>query len=778
MRIGVLAFRGDTAAVTMWTPTAEYLSTEVHGFQFDIVPLDLEEMAEAVGGRRVDFVLTNPGNYVDLEARFGISRIATLKNLRQAKAYTQFGAVIFTRADHPSVGTLGDLRGRSLMAVSPNAFGGFQMAWKELLDHDIDPYRDLSALRFGGFPQDEIVYAVRDGVVDAGTVRTDTMERMAQEGKIELGQFRVLGARTTEGFPFLHSTQLYPEWPFAKLKHTPDALAERVAVALLELPAESAVARAARSAGWTIPLDYNAVHDLFKTLKVGPYLHLGEVSWRTIWEEYGHWLIVSVLTLLAMIALTAYVMSINRRIAASEQALRREVKERELVQQELAAHRDTLEQRVAERTRELRELNSALRRSEATLRQLHDITASATIGFPDKVMALLEIGCRHLGLDNAALTHAEGSRCRILYAYPQRGRIQAGDTMELENTLCAFALRARAPFTVTDVAESDYWGHPFFTDLGRRCYFGTPVFVDGEPYGTLNFSSDRPRPEPFNRVDVDVLMLMAQWIGGEIERGRTQERLEGHQAQLAQVSRLNTMGEMATGIAHELNQPLTAIINYSRGCLRRLRAQTAVESGVFAAIEKIAGEAERAAQVVKRIREFVRKGELQRETVDLHSVVSGVVTMLEPQLSRSRIDLVVDVPSELPPVYADRIQLEQVLINLIRNAVDALREHQSAAPRIRIAAEAEGGGFAVLRVEDNGPGIDAAELNEVFHPFYTTKKDGMGMGLSISRSVMEAHGGTLAAKSEPGRGATFVCTLPLADTRTRGGKAVSGMAAP
>lgn len=164
VRIGTLAYRGDAESLARWSPTAQYLGQAIPGMEFQIVPLDLDEMDRAVGERSVDFVLSNPGNYVELEARYGATGIVTLEDAVHGTVLTRFGAVIFGRADREDVRTLEDLRGMRFMAVRPDAFGGFQMAWREFHAHGLDPFADLEALEFSGFPQDRIVLAVLAGV--------------------------------------------------------------------------------------------------------------------------------------------------------------------------------------------------------------------------------------------------------------------------------------------------------------------------------------------------------------------------------------------------------------------------------------------------------------------------------------------------------------------------------------------------------------------------------------------------------------------------------------
>jgi two-component system, sensor histidine kinase and response regulator len=287
--IGVLAKRGSENCLAEWTATADYLTDQIPGCSFMIVPLRFDEICPAVERGDQDFIIANPSFYVGLEKHYGANRIATLKNQRTAGVFTIFGGVIFCKADRKDIHDLDDLMGKTFMAVAEMSFGGWLTAWRELKERGIDPHRDFADLSFGG-THDAVAYAVRDGKVDAGSVRTDALERMAKEGRIRLEDFRVLRhdhiSEEACNFPFPHSTDVYPEWPFAKISHTPDELAERVAIALIAMPADCPAAKAAKCAGWTVALNYQPVHECLKEVRVGPYKDYGKISTAELIKQF------------------------------------------------------------------------------------------------------------------------------------------------------------------------------------------------------------------------------------------------------------------------------------------------------------------------------------------------------------------------------------------------------------------------------------------------------------------------------------------------------------
>ncbi len=255
------------------------------------------------------------------------------------------------------------------------------------------------------------------------------------------------------------------------------------------------------------------------------------------------------------------------------------------------------------------------------------------------------------------------------------------------------------------------------------------------------------------------LTLSKESLEQEIkERQFAQEQALNHQAELAHVARLSTMGEMASGLAHELNQPLSAINTYVQGSIRRINMGTDKPEDLIYALQQTAQQAERAAGIIRRLRSFVRKGESHKTYSDINHLVNEVNHFLEIQLKNKSVKLVLELENDLPPILADIIQIEQVLINLLKNAIESMSEIEN--PEIILRTKRRDHNLIELCVIDSGHGISKDKLKRIFNPFFTTKSSGMGMGLSISSSIIEAHNGTLYAKNNPILGAQFCFTLP------------------
>ena len=262
-RIGVLAFRGAQSAQDNWRNLAAYLSQTVPGWTFEIVPITLVSAPEMIKAKRIDFLITNPGHFVVLARDHPLSALATRERLvpQAAAGLLTFGTAIFTRKGS-GIRTITDLKGKNLAAVSPDAFGGFQVAWDELRRQGIDPFSDLDTIHFMGFPQDAIVTAVFNGDMDAGVIRSGLLEKLQAEGRIDLADFEVLGSKSQPEYPFLVTGHLYPEWPFLALPWIEKSLREDVILALLGTQNVQVRAQFGLVDIWSAPLSYEGVRRL------------------------------------------------------------------------------------------------------------------------------------------------------------------------------------------------------------------------------------------------------------------------------------------------------------------------------------------------------------------------------------------------------------------------------------------------------------------------------------------------------------------------------------
>ena len=247
------------------------------------------------------------------------------------------------------------------------------------------------------------------------------------------------------------------------------------------------------------------------------------------------------------------------------------------------------------------------------------------------------------------------------------------------------------------------------------------------------------------------------------ERESVQEGLIRAQAEIARIARITTMGELAASIAHELNQPLGSIVMSGDACLRWLAAEPPNLGEARQAVEAIIRDGTRASSVLVRTRGLLRRGERVRERLDINEVIREVIALMDGELRRNGASLRTEMPRELPPVVVDRVLLQQVILNLVMNAIEAMRAVSDRARVLCIRTQEQHSGSIVVFVEDSGVGVDSEHLSRMFEAFYTTKVQGIGMGLTISRSIIEAHGGRLWAIANDGPGSTFCFTLPIGE---------------
>lgn len=256
------------------------------------------------------------------------------------------------------------------------------------------------------------------------------------------------------------------------------------------------------------------------------------------------------------------------------------------------------------------------------------------------------------------------------------------------------------------------------------------------------------------------MMLVAQ-VEDRTRQREAEEEVRRQRERLAHVGRISTIGEMAAGLAHEINQPLTAISNYARACRHMVAGGQSDAEELAAALDKIAAQAERAGEVIRRLRGMIRRREGEEADVDINELVREVAGLAEADARAYGLRLRLELTPELPPVHCDTVQIQQVLLNLVRNAIDAMLDDApvDGAQTIRLRTLLDGGAIMVS-VQDTGPGVSDQAASRMFTPFFTTKQEGMGLGLSISKNIIEAHGGELNHREATPAGTEFWFTLP------------------
>ena len=245
------------------------------------------------------------------------------------------------------------------------------------------------------------------------------------------------------------------------------------------------------------------------------------------------------------------------------------------------------------------------------------------------------------------------------------------------------------------------------------------------------------------------------------ERKRSQEEIHQTRERLAQFGRLSTLGEMAASLAHELNQPLTAIATYTQACQRLIESGQSDDDEILATLKKCDSQAQRAGEVIRRLRQFVRKRELGRRETSCDDILHDLAALAEVDASDNGIPLTIDVAAGLPNVLVDTVQIQQVILNLIRNGIDAMTNMDHYDRGIFVSVNTFKKNQVIIKVTDHGGGITKDAEENIFQPFFTTKTSGLGLGLAICQSIIDSHGGVLNFTKNPTGGTTFYFTLPI-----------------
>jgi PAS domain S-box-containing protein len=261
-------------------------------------------------------------------------------------------------------------------------------------------------------------------------------------------------------------------------------------------------------------------------------------------------------------------------------------------------------------------------------------------------------------------------------------------------------------------------------------------------------------------------VIGASKIARDITTSREAEaELQRVRTELARVARVTTLGELTAAIAHEVNQPLTGVISSGNACLRWLAANPPNLEAARRSVERMIDDGNRAADVIRRIRDMVRKSPPRKDAFNINDTIMEVLALIRTELSRNDISPRAELANDLPVVWGDRIQLQQVILNLVMNAIEAMSEVSPTQRKLLIASVKDGSNGVLVRIQDSGVGLDGESLDHLFEAFFTTKARGMGMGLAVSQTILQAHGGRLWATPNASHGATFQFALPANNER-------------
>lgn len=550
---------------------------------------------------------------------------------------------------------------------------------------------------------------------------------------------------------------------------------------------------------------------------------------------------------------------------------------------------DVTKRVLAERERQ--QVEEAQRLHLRVLRSFHEISANLELKLKEKIQLLLSLGSEQFDMPIALLSRIDDDEYYIHDAIGAHSNFTPGTTKKLKHTFCSEAILHSEPLAFESASAMKKWrNHYGYQVENIEAFMGVRIIVEGGLYGTLSFASKEPRKVPFKQADLEVLKLMSQWVGSELQRefdgaytvklsraleqaadsviitdhnrsieyvnpsfenmtGYTRKEVIGkkayflrhgseqpalydelwqsissggvyrgviinrkkdgtvyheqktitplkddagnithfistghdisdlvkaeeqdriHKAEFAHVARLGVLGEMTSGLAHELNQPLCAITTYAQTCVRIIQSESYKMEDVSYGLKQVIKQAELGGDIFRRLRNFARKEEKPQTPSNIRDIIYEVRDFTRAECLQNQIQLDVQVPRNLSPVRVDPIQIEQVLINLVRNSMDALQDIQEKRRKITLSAKPYKRKFICVSVSDTGYGCNDEVVQRLYEPFFTTKAKGLGIGLGISQTIVVTHGGNLWLEKNSSDGATFSFTLEKSDKKEVG----------
>lgn len=404
-------------------------------------------------------------------------------------------------------------------------------------------------------------------------------------------------------------------------------------------------------------------------------------------------------------------------------------------------------------------------------RLLFDLSARFASVTGDQIVAEIESALKQLikflGFDRGAFLEFDGDKQYFLCAAAVEGAepFLPGPMPSYMNWFVkelrlgrTIVVRSYEEFPPEAIAAAEYYRR-----VGIHSQLVIPLTVGGRIVSAIGFGAFHPTREWPDQFIARV-RLIGEVMAQALARKRTQDELQAMQFELARVTSLTAVGQMAASIAHEIKQPLAVIVTAGSAGLRWLSKPTPDRlAEVRDLLGMIVSNGDRANQVIDGIRAMFKNESREKALLDINEMIREVLALLQPEFQTRKILVQAELAPKLPPVLADRVQLQQVVVNLITNATEAMDTIDDRARKLRVNSVLYEPSGVLITVEDSGPGIDPENVDRIFHPFFTTKSRGMGMGLSICKSIIENHNGSLSTRSATGRGSVFEMVLPTGD---------------